>query len=110
MKERESPAVYICSKYSGDIGTNVKKARLYCRLAVERGYVPLAPHLLLPQFVSEETEREKALAMDMTFLTLCSELWVCGEVSEGMEREISRAKELGMEMKIIREEELGCLK
>lgn len=51
------PLVYICSKYRGDVETNIRNAQLYSRYAVEQGYIPIAPHLLLPQFVDEETER-----------------------------------------------------
>ncbi len=38
--------VYICSPYSGDVKANVKAARKYCRYAVDKGYMPIAPHLL----------------------------------------------------------------
>ena len=94
-RNRDSPVVYICSRYSGDVERNTELARQYSRLAVERGCVPLTPHLLLPQFLSEETEREKAICLDLRFLGLCQELWVCGpEVSEGMRREIK--EETGM--------------
>lgn len=49
------PMVYICSAYSGDVEGNVIKARKYSRYAVDEGVIPIAPHLLLPQFM-EETE------------------------------------------------------
>lgn len=107
MDTRDSPVVYICSKYSGDIQRNTEMARLYSRYAAERGYAPLAPHLLLPQFISEETEREMAMAIDLQFLAMCGEIWICGdEVSEGMRREIERAREIGLPERHIREEEL----
>ena len=48
--------VYICSPYSGDVKTNTEKAKDYCRFAVEKGNVPIAPHLLFPQFMDEESE------------------------------------------------------
>lgn len=109
MSSRDSPVVYICSPYSGDIESNTLTARRYCRLAADRGYVPLAPHLLLPQFMSEETERERAIGMDMAFLAVCRELWVCGSrVSEGMKKEIEEAKRMGMTIRHIGEEELEC--
>ena len=52
------PLVYICSPFSGDIEGNTQRARDYSRFAVDQGAVPLAPHLLLPQFMSEKTETE----------------------------------------------------
>ena len=56
------PLVYVCSPYAGDVRNNTENARRYCRFAVDAGAIPLAPHLLLPQFLSEETERELATA------------------------------------------------
>lgn len=42
------PIVYVCSPYSGDVETNVAAARRYCRFAVDKGFIPIAPHLLYP--------------------------------------------------------------
>ena len=89
------PVVYICSPYSGDIETNVQNARKYCRFAVDSGCVPIAPHLLFPQFMTDNnpTERELAIFMDIVLLTKCAELWVFGEnISSGMKIEIAKAK------------------
>ena len=107
---KEKPVVYICSKYSGDIETNTKMARQYCRLAVDWGYVPIAPHLLFPQFLDEETERGVALSMDLQILERCDELWVCGNAfSEGMALEYMEAGKRNMKTRVITEEVLECL-
>ena len=45
------PIIYICSPYAGDIEKNVNAARGYSRFAVDKGFIPLAPHLLFPQFM-----------------------------------------------------------
>lgn len=50
MKNRDSPIVYICSRYRGDIAHNMAMARRYSRYAADRGCVPLTPHLWLPLF------------------------------------------------------------
>ena len=47
------PIVYICSHYAGDVERNVAAARKYSRFAMERGYIPIAPHLLFPQFMDD---------------------------------------------------------
>lgn len=47
------PIVYICSPYAGDIEANVVAARRYSRFAVDAGYIPIAPHLLFPQFLDD---------------------------------------------------------
>ena len=90
--------VYICSPLAGDIVGNQKKARRYCRFAVEQGVIPLAPHLLFPQFMddSDPEERELAMFMDLVLLSKCAELWVFGErVSNGMKLEIEKARKNG---------------
>ena len=56
--------------------------------------IPLAPHLLLPLYMKEESERELAMFMDMVLLGKCDELWVFGkEASEGMCTEIAKARD-----------------
>ena len=93
------PLTYICSPYKGDIENNVQNARRYCAFALSQGALPIAPHLLLPQFMGEETEetRDLALHMGLILLARCRELWFFGDtVSEGMKREISRARWRGM--------------
>ena len=81
---KENPFVYICMR-----------ARNYCKFAVARGKIPLAPHLYFPQFMSETAEREAAMRMNFELLKLCGELWVFGEnITEGMAAEIARSKKV----------------
>ena len=63
-KARFRPIVYVCSPYSGDIDANILNARRYCRFAVDSGCIPIAPHLLFPQFMNDadETERNRHTA------------------------------------------------
>ena len=89
------PVVYICSPYTGDIRLNVLRARKYSRFAVDESCIPIAPHLLFPQFVSEPSEREIAMKMNMGLLRRSDEVWVFGDsISPGMAREISEARRL----------------
>ena len=53
------PIVYICSPYSGDMENNIAAARRYSRFAVEQGYIPIAPHLLFPQFLDDDNPKER---------------------------------------------------
>ena len=46
--------VYIASPYAGDIPNNVERAKEYCKQALEQGVIPIAPHLLYPQFRQSE--------------------------------------------------------
>ena len=87
------PLVYICSPYAGDIVKNTYRARAFSRFAVEKNYIPIAPHLLCPQYLNEETERWLGLKMGIVFMGKCEEIWVFGDVvSEGMAAEIDKAK------------------
>ena len=91
-QKKYRPIVYICSAFSGDVEGNTKKARAYSRFAVNQGAIPIAPHLLLPQFMKEETERELAMFMDIAILSKCKELWVFGNPTAGMQSEIAYAE------------------
>lgn len=96
---RFRPLVYICSPYAGDIRENVENARRFCRYAVSCGYIPLAPHLFFPQFMwdDDDLERELALHMNLVLLSKCRELWVFGDSpTKGMRFEIEHAKQKRM--------------
>ena len=89
--------VFICSPFRGDMEGNARRAAVYSRMACEEGYLPIAPHLLFPQFLNEgiEEERRLGIAMGMELLALCDEVWVFGEATEGMAAEIASATEQG---------------
>lgn len=89
------PLVYICSPFSGDTEVNIKRAQGFCRFALEKGNIPLAPHLMFPQFMNDNNEKERGLAifMDIILMGKCQEVWVLGDViSRGMSIEIEKAK------------------
>ena len=89
------PLVYICSPFSGDIENNNKRTRAFCRFALDKGNIPLASHLMFPQFMddNDEQERDLAIFMDIILMGKCQEVWVLGDViSRGMSIEIEKAK------------------
>ena len=89
------PIVYICSPYAGDVEVNVENARRYSRFAVDAGYIPIAPHLLFPQVLSDDNPKERQLGLFFgnALMSKCSEVWVFGSrISSGMETEIKRAR------------------
>ncbi|HBL84716.1 MAG: DUF4406 domain-containing protein [Clostridiales bacterium GWF2_38_85] len=93
------PLVYIASPYSSETEYNTEKARDYCRFAVSRGAIPLAPHLHYPQFMddSDKVQRELGLRFALILLNKCDELWAFGDtVSDGMSREIAKARKRGI--------------
>lgn len=101
------PIVYICSPYAGDVETNVQKARRYCRFAVDKGYIPIAPHLLFTQFLNDDSPKERQLGIFFgnAVMSKCSEVWVFGEhISNGMEAEIKRAKRKNYRLRYFNED------
>jgi len=89
------PLVYICSPYSGDMKENLKKAQRHCRFALDSGCIPIAMHLLLPQFMNDSLpeERDLALFINLVIISKCREVWVFGDhISDGMAIEIAKAK------------------
>ncbi|XCB30430.1 DUF4406 domain-containing protein [Arcanobacterium hippocoleae] len=96
------PLVYICSPYSGDVAANVELARAFCAHAVTCHKIPLAPHLLFPQFMddSDPFERELAMFFNRILLSKCEAVWVyTPRVSPGMKIEIGWAHQLDLPIK-----------
>lgn len=101
-KANYRPLVYICSPYSGNVDFNITNARIYCKYAVDHKCIPIAPHLLFPQFLNDEepTDRELAMFMNMVLLSKCEELWVFGNtISQGMGQEIAKAEKRRMKIR-----------
>lgn len=91
--------VYICSPFAGDESGNVQRARQFCKFAVGKGYIPLAPHLLYPQFMddTDKQQRELGLFFALVLLGRCEQLWIFGdEITGGMERELAKAEKRGI--------------
>lgn len=86
--------VFICSPYRGDIKTNVKNAKKYCRLAIKNRLMPIAPHLYFTRFLkdSKNSERNIGIKCGIRLLKICDEVWVFGDiVTKGMEQELKKA-------------------
>jgi hypothetical protein len=93
------PLIFVCSPLAGDVERNTENARRYSRFAVDKGAIPIAPHLLYPQFLDDgnPTERELGLFFGLVLLGKCDELWAFGvSASDGMRTEIAKAKKRGI--------------
>lgn len=113
-QETKSKKVFICSPYrpigdtaeerERDLQQNRQLASLACGYATSNGYMPMAPHLFFPVFLSDDDpeEREKGIHLGLEWLEECDELWVVGNrITEGMKREICIADKLGIPMQHI---------
>ena len=101
-KTAYKPLVYICSPFAGDVDRNLMKARAYSQFAVSKNAIPIAPHLLFPQFMedSDKREREKALFMGLVLMSKCQEVWCFGSrISSGMSLELAKAKKRGTKIR-----------
>ena len=112
VRIRKHKRAFICSplrprgatagQRADDLRHNRQLAQLGCRYAVSLGYLPMAPHLFFPEFLSEDKpeEREEGIQFGLEWLSECDELWVIGSrITEGMKREIAVARELGIPIK-----------
>ena len=101
FRKKYMPLVYIASPFSGDVEINVERAKRYCKFAISKGYIPLAPHLHYPQFLDDRDMEERELGLHFALILLgkCEELWVFGEVSQGMADEIEKAERRKMPIK-----------
>ena len=93
--------VFICSPYRSKDNKekNIVTAQKACKAALKKGYLPYAPHLYFPQFLSDSDpqQRELGIMFGLSWLADCDELWVIGDIiTEGMQREINSAEELGV--------------
>lgn len=92
--------VYICSPCRGDYENNIQRAKEYSRAAVEKGVIPVTPHIYLTQFMDDNVpeERELALKIGSELVLGCSELLAFGidHPSAGMAAEIELAKAHGI--------------
>lgn len=100
-KKKYFPLVYIASPFAGDTERNMERARGYCRLAVSKGCIPLAPHLHYPQFMDDEDKEQRELGLRFALILLgkCDELWAFDKISQGMAQEIAKAKKCGMHIR-----------
>lgn len=106
-KKPYRPLVFVCSPLSGAVARNLENARRYSRFAVDRGAIPVTPHLLYPQFMddTDKAERELGIFFGLVLLRKCEELWVFGSViSKGMRVEIAKARKHGMRIRFFSEQ------
>lgn len=101
--------VYICSplrpvspvaaERPDELKANIKLACEACTLAAYCGFLPVAPHIYFPQFLSDDVASERKLGMDMglELLRKCDVLWIISpRISSGMSAEIKEAQKCGI--------------
>lgn len=95
--------VYICSRFKPDEEHSIEFHRAVavtaCRTIINANasYIPVAPHLYLPQFMNDDNpvERKAALSYGKHILEQCQAMKVIvvdNIISEGMKAEIEQAE------------------
>lgn len=100
------PLVFICSPFKGDMVRNTERARGYCRFAVSQNCIPIAPHIIFPQFMEEDDPEQRRLGLffGMVLQSKCKEVWVFGKnITKGMSVEIEKAKQRGLPIRYFTE-------
>lgn len=102
--------VFICSPYrptgqnpEAERKRNVERAQTACRLAIDAGYLPLAPHLYFTQMLNDDQlfERFIGMAYGSLWLDEADEMWVIGtDLSEGMKQELEYARKKNIPVKM----------
>ena len=95
----DKKVVFVCSPYSGNVEENLRLAREYSRSVVDRGCVPITPHLMYPQFMDDNNPEDRAKALEMNKRLIercCDEVWWFGKSqTPGMCEELLYAESIG---------------
>ena len=77
-----------------------QRAKEFSRAAVERGCIPITPHIYLTQFMDDTVPAERVLGLSIgrELVLMCDELWAFGLdcPTAGMAAEIELARERGI--------------
>jgi len=99
--------VFICSRYRPDERHTTQEAErnawYACGMAIDRGFVPIAPQVYIPHCLSysEPEDRAIGMAIGRELLKLCDEVWQWGKtVTEGMAEILTYARELGKPIQV----------
>jgi len=81
--------------------TAMSKRRYYlkghvAKLVFDQGSIPLNPFLCYDYFLLDTVDRDKVREANFELISRCDELWVFGEVSDGVLKEILFAKNRGI--------------
>lgn len=85
--------------FTAQSAKNFHLRMLICRHAFKKGVVPVNPFTNFGYFLNELVDRKLVRAANNVLLNKTDELWVYGDVSNGVLSEIKRAKQLNKPMR-----------
>ncbi len=72
---------------------------LICKFVFEQGAIPLNPFNMFGYYLYELVDRNLVRNANNNVMSICDELWVFGEISDGVLAEIKMFKNLGKPIK-----------
>ncbi len=78
---------------------NFHQRMLICKFVFEQGFVPVNPFNVFGYYLYELVDRDLVRNGNNNLLKRCDELWVFGEISDGVLAEIQMFKKLGRPIK-----------
>ncbi len=91
--------IYVAGPYAyPDPVVNTRNAILAAEEIVKKGHTPYIPHLTMAWHLVVPHETDFWYEYDLKFLPLCDSLFRISGESKGADREVSLAKNLGMDV------------
>lgn len=94
--------IFIVSPLRGDYARNLALAKFLCKIAVQDGFAPFAPHIFYTQFLDDGAAPERMQGIDagLAWLRVAQEVWAYADnfeaCSAGMKAEIRLAELIGV--------------
>lgn len=85
--------------FTAQSAKNFHQRMLICKFVFEQGYVPLNPFNMFGYYLYELVDRNLVRNANNNVMNICDELWVFGEISDGVLAEISMFKALNRPIK-----------
>ena len=78
------------------------------KFVLEKGFTPTCAFMMFSYFLLDTVDRQALISANNGLIKRSDELWVFGEVSNGVQREIDLAKKLGLPIKYFKIEVKRC--
>ena len=99
--------------YNKVIFTAMSKKSFYLRehivkYVLEKGFTPSCAFMMFSYFLLDTVERQALISANNTLIRRSDELWVFGEISNGVKEEIKLAQELNIPVKYLSVQRPSC--
>jgi len=99
---QQKTRTFVASPFRGDVEANTKYLHKCMKDSLDRGEAPFAPHMIYTQVLDDDDTGEREMGIDcgIAFMGVCDKMavYIDKGVSEGMQHEIKKAYELGLDV------------